>query len=214
VNLVSEFSHLPRTQEYLARLPDGLNSYPDAVVKGSLVRGISEFKTERFASRPLPSQLQAWIDAPPLASQWVSETRLVAFGIAVRESYFDTDGEYLAWTELPLTKTLRSPLYRVLFALLSPGRLVKSGSKRWGALRRGTSRELLERNENGNLGRIVFPPDLYDALYLSALLGALRIVYTMSGAQDPSVEIVESSSEFVVTEVRYDKALPRGPALD
>ncbi|MEM7157264.1 MAG: hypothetical protein AAF799_30715 [Myxococcota bacterium] len=210
---MGQFEGFPRTDEWLSTLPDGLDSYPEAVVKGSFVRGVLENPPEGFDLSRLPEPVQAMFDPLPLPSGWVPEAHMIALNGTLREAFFGSDEDYLDWGERNLRATLSGPLYRVIFAVLSPGRLSRGASKRWRALRRGTEREHLERNQNGNLGRITYPENLYERLYLDVLLRGLRTVYGLSGAKNPVVNVLEYTPTYAVTEVIYDRSKSRGPRI-
>ena len=206
---LDEFASTPRTAQWLASLPDGLDSYPECQVKGSMVRGYSEFMPEGVDLQRLPAPVRDLVTDPPLVSAWISETKMIALCLAFRELYFETDAGYLSWVEESLETMLAGRLYRVLFSVISPARMAKSAAKRWKALRLGTRREMVEFNDNGNLGRITYPENLYHPLYVEITLRGFMVIYRMSKAPAPVGRIVSHSPTAVLLEVRYDAALPR-----
>jgi hypothetical protein len=211
--VVPGFDELPMTSAFLERLPTGWDSYPEVRVKGSIVRGVIEHEPPGYELERVPEPLRSLLANPPLVSDWLPETHLVTLTLAFRDIFFQTDAAYLDWAEETLGSTLRGPLYRILFALISPGRLARSGAKRWGALRVGTSREHIELNENGNLGRIHYPAELYDPFFLETLLRGMTAVYRLSKAADPKIQVLEWTPESALIEVLYDQSQPRGAAI-
>lgn len=208
-----DYEGFPMTRAYVESLPAGLDAYPETVIKGSMARGMIELRPENFDAARLPAPIKALFDNPPLVSDWFPEAKLVAMSCAMREGFFESDEQYIAWVRQGLHKVFSGPLYRVVFALISPTRLVKSSTRRWGALRRGTQRELVELNENGNLGRVRYPAGLYNELYAQVVLAGLLAIYSLSRAPNPLGSVLEVSEHSTLLEVIYDRDRPRGPAL-
>jgi hypothetical protein len=209
----ADFDGFAMTRAYIDGLPDGLDSYPEVTIKGSMARGMIELQPDNFALSRLPISLQPLFVELPLVSQWMPEVKLIAMCCAVREAFFDDDDTYLNWVRGGLRSIFSSPLYRIAFAVVSPTRLVKSATKRWGAIRQGTEREIVELNENGNLGRVRHPPGLYNDLYARVLLAGLLAIYGLSRAPNPIGEVLEVSTHATLIEILYDASRPRGPAI-
>ena len=208
-----DYDGFPRTREYLDSLPAGLESYPEVQIKGSMARGMIELQPKNFELAALPPQLRPLFENPPLVSQWVPEVHLIAMCCAMREAFFESDEAYLQWVRQGLRQIFAGPLYRMVFALFSPTRLVKSSTRRWGAIRRGTQRELVELNVNGNLGRVRYPPRLYNDLYAKVLLEGLLTAYQLSRAPNPIGEVLEVAEHSTLLEIIYNRARPRGEPL-
>ncbi len=205
---------LPQTREYLASLPAGLESYPEATVKGSLMRELVNRPPPPMKIDAVPEDLRPLFDDPPLVSEWVPEVRLVALCMTTLEiAYEGEQAPYCDFIQKAMHDVMGSPLYRVLFALLSPHRLAKGSQKRWDALRRGTTRQLLERNENGNVGVIGYPPNLFNRFYIANTLAGLLGIYQLSRAPDPVGRILEWTPTSATLEIIYDQSKPRGRKL-
>lgn len=201
------------TAAYVESIPEGLDSYPDAQIKGSLARAMVELQPANFDASRLPPPIRALFDSPPLVSDWYPECRVVAMNMAMREAFFDTDEAYLAWVRDGLDEMMSGPLYRVVFKLVSPTRLARGAARRWGAFRRGTQREVMELNENGNLGRAMYPEGLYTQLYGECLLAGLLAAYALSRAKNPTGKVTQISNTCTEIEIIYDRDKARGPAL-
>lgn len=208
-----DYANLPHTRAYLDSLPAGLDSYPDATVKGSLVRALVERVPPAVLESDLPPEIRRLYDEPPLVSDWVPEVRLTAMAKVARDLAFDSDEGLQGFVREGLTEVFGGPLYRIVFALVSPTRLAKSGTKRWSAIVRGTKRELLEINENGNLGVIRYEPHLYDESICRLVLEALMVAYGLSRAPNPQGHLLEWTPTSAKLEVIYDRSRPRGPAV-
>ena len=204
------FGGLPLTSAYLERLPDGLGSYPDAQLKGSFVRAVIKALPDSLDPQQLPDELAEIILSPPELSEWVPEVRLITLMTVLRDVAFGDDDEYDAYTRGMLSSVLAGPMYRVLFAVISPNRMAVKGEDKWTHMHRGTRRESLERNQNGNLGQLHYPENLFSPLYIKMCAEAIATVYRLSRAPDPEVRILEYTATCTTLEVLYDRSLPRG----
>lgn len=181
----------PSVQAYLDRLPEGLASYPECRAKASLLR-------DMLASRPLdptaddlPQGLRALVAAPPPVSSWISEVEFCTASLAIYARHFGgTDmAAYQQWIFTFNTLLFRKPLYRVLFALVSPQRLLVGTEKRWGTFHRGTSLSVVDRGPTSARVRVEYPPHLYGIELLHAFAAALRSAVVVAGARRAFAEV-------------------------
>jgi uncharacterized protein (TIGR02265 family) len=100
--------------------------------------------------------------------------------------------DYETWAHRRNRDLLTRPLYRALFVLLTPERLLNGMQRRWNQFRRGTSVELLERGTDRVVLRVRFPTDLYEQTALHGLRGALRAALEAAGARGARIELVDS----------------------
>lgn len=207
------FPELPLTSAYLEQLPAGLDSYPDAQVKGSFMRAIVNVRPDGFDPHVLPDPIAEIFLNPPELSEWVPEVRLVTVMTALRDAAFDDDASHHAFESKMLASVLAGPMYRVLFAVISPRRMAVKGEDKWTHMHRGTRRESLEFNENGNLGRIHYPSHLFSPRYVDVCAEAIATVYRLSRAPDPAVRVLEYTPTSSLLEVVYDQGRPRGEVL-
>lgn len=131
---------LPSVDRYLERLPRGLSSHPECQVKASVYRdALASHGLESVISE-LPRELRELVLEPPPVSSWVPEVYANSIMMAIRDVHFEpgTVGvtAYSEWTRQRNLLLLTRPLYRALFLLLSPERLLKGLQRRWGAFRR------------------------------------------------------------------------------
>ena len=127
---------------YLARLPDGIASYPEMLTKGAIIRTIlAEAPRPLTEAVGLPLRVQELARTPPSASSWVTEVEGWAVVLAVHEHCFagpDGRTRFWTWGHAMNLQLFRSPLYRILFTVLSPERLWVGAARRWSAFHRGT----------------------------------------------------------------------------
>lgn len=187
-------------QSYLDALPRAEDSYPECSVKASLVRNA-------VADKPIPSHfalppvVRALVDAPPPVSVWVSEVHFNVVMYAIREHHFGGDRDaFLSWVYAQNRKLFDTTLYRAIFFVVSPERLLVNMEKRWGSFRTGT--ELRHRSlAPKHLELIVrAPANLYTLEVADGMSVAVRAAIDAAGA-NASVVTPSISSP---TEVRFD----------
>lgn len=188
-------------EAYLAGLPAGLASHPRCMAKGSLLRDALRLRPIAPPQGSLPEPILALIEQPPAVNAWVHEVAFNAAVLAIYDEAFggrDLDG-FEDWVCDFNRDLFRRPVYRVLFALVSPSRLVALSASRWSAFHRGTSLLILERSEESARLRVEFPRGLFVRPMLRAISGGVRAAVTVAGATEVVSEletIAETSAEY------------------
>jgi uncharacterized protein (TIGR02265 family) len=195
---------LPIVAAYLAKLPGGADAFPECSVKASLVRNALDDRP-LSPDVPLPAPVRALVDRPPPVSVWVPEVHFHVVMLAILEAHFGgrSDAGYLAWVHDQNARVLSTPLYRVLFLVVSPERLVVGMQQRWGAFRRGTEPRLVTRGPRDVELRVHSPPHLYGPLNVEGMSHALRAAVECAGARDARVEGEIASPTEVVYRFRW-----------
>lgn len=174
-------------ESYIASLPDGLASYPEARVKGSLVRSsLTASPRPLTVGMGLPPRLEAIILAPPAASDWIPEAELWALRTCMYDRDFADAGGMAAYSEWVYglnLRLLRSPLYRILFAVLSPERLFVGSTNRWSAFHKGTSMEDVQATRGRGRFRLKTPPYLVPDIGRIGAESAHRAALELAGAE-------------------------------
>lgn len=196
-------SPLPRTRAYVEALPEGLDSYPQTLLKGSACGAILQNLPE-IDLAVIPDELRGMLENPPPVSVWIPEIPVAALIHTLCESHFTDDEAFLAWAEAGFANYFGSALYRILFAVLSPVRLARGADKKWGALRQGSRREMIEATETYNRGRIVYPPHAFSRLYVEMLCRGFVAAYRLSRAKNPAVRLLSWSPTESTLEIVYD----------
>lgn len=137
--------------------------------------------------RGMPASLRELAERPPLPNAWVSEVSFNALMMAYQASV--PRREFEAWVYDRNKKLLQSPLYRVLFLVVSPERLFNGVSNRWGAFRRGSRLELLAMVGKSAELALHFPAHLHDEVTLGNMVIALRAAAEAAGARSPEVRL-------------------------
>jgi|LNFM01.1.fsa_nt_gb hypothetical protein len=182
---------LPETCAYIDALPDGLASFPQCEVKGSVVRQIVE-GVDRSLLSALPEQSRALIAEPPPVSAWVREVPVNVLLIATAEHLVRVSGRRDAMIERAFDASqqlLSTPLYKILFLVVSPERLIAGVDRRWNALRRGSRLELLSHSAQSAQLRAHFPTGLYTRSLLELRAASMRAALACAGARGAEVEL-------------------------
>ena len=199
-------TNLPTVQKYLEQLPLGIDSHPECQAKASVLRNALASRSLVDVLDALPAPVRELVVDPPPVSTWVREVHALVAMLAIRDVHFPLGAhglaEYEAWTHRRNRELLTRPLYRALFLVLSPDRLIDGMQKRWGHFRRGTSIELLERERGRAKVRIRFPTRLYEETVLAGLRGALRAALEAAGAHEIEIETEHAG----VRDARYSLA--------
>jgi hypothetical protein len=190
---------LPLLATYLATLPGGAGAHPQCTVKASVLRDAIESRP-LGPGLPLPPEIRALVDRPPAVSAWVPEVHFNAVMLIIRDAHFGGDADrFHAWVYEQNLRLLSTPLYRALFLVLSPERLIVGMEKRWAMFRRGTTPGVIRHGAKDVELRVQAPPNLYMAPTVEGTSAALRAAIACAGALPPQVE----GSVRSATEVAY-----------
>ena len=177
---------------YLAGLPAGLDSFPECVAKGSVLRStLVQQPVAEIAAR-LPAPLRALVVDPPVDSEWMSEVRLVAIYLGVTDVRGYGDADVLAWARDRNRALFRNPAYRILMAVSSPATLLRGATMRWSNWHRGSTLEIEGITDAGVRALLRFPPGLFGDLMLKVFGEAFSAGLELARAPAPaaSVELV------------------------
>jgi hypothetical protein len=187
----------PSLDTYLARLPDGLASYPEALAKGATIRAsIEAMPAEIRRGDGLPPRLRELLRDPPTTNAWGSEVEMWALVLAAYDTSFGTSGvaAYDTWAYELNRRLLGGPLYRVLFAVISPERLFVGASKRWAAFHRGTTMDISDMAHGGGKLRLTTPASMLPRVAQVALAAGYRAAFDLAGGKGVEVTVEEQSS--------------------
>lgn len=182
---------LARLERWLAGVPRGLDSYPEALAKGSLARSVLAGQPVAELVPLLPPPLGTLASDPPMAGEWLPEAHLVALIHAVADVRRMSDAEVCAWARAQNRALFESPAYRILMAVVSPGSMIRFAARRWENWHRGTSLEAGEIADEGVRLTLRFPPGLFDPLVLRAYAGVFEVALEMAHARSPEVVLEE-----------------------
>ncbi len=189
---------LPSVESYLEGLQNGADSYAQCRIKGSVVVGALAGcgVPLPFAPGLVPPEVEALTRELPSVNDWVSEVHYSALLLAVAELRFrGPEGlhDFDRWILEENRRLLTGPLYRVLFMVASPERIVRAGGERWGRFHRGSTLSVRVESKGYVAGHLAYPANLFPALTLRGFGMALRAAAEAAGAQDVSVSHVVKS---------------------
>lgn len=203
----------PRLAAYISRLPEGLESHPEARCKASIARGLIDALPRPFDLELLPPALRELVERPPASTEWILETLNTAIYVAAADYFFyEDENAYDEWVDQIGAAVFSSPMYRILMFVASPRRLAKGAERRWSAFHRG-SRYNTQLHDWGTETVIEFPSFLFPRVALRAMASAVRAAYRASGAPNATVDILELGEVHAVTRAVWfpEKFDARGP---
>ena len=183
-----------RLERYLACLPDGVNSYPDVVVKASTFTAAFADKPVPIKRGQVPAPIEKLILNPPFVSAWVPEVQMISIFNLFGDYHFEGRGgtaAFLDWIYAQNQKLLGGKLYRALFWFLTPEQVFRGVEQRWNAFRRGTSLIIVERSERYAVFEFRYPRHMHDDEGLLAVGAALRLAGEAAGAKSTTLELLD-----------------------
>jgi hypothetical protein len=196
----------PLVHELVSKLPDGFDSYPEFVSKFSVLRA-------RFMRRPtavdpalLPRPVADLFVAPPASSAWVPSVTVQTAALAFADTHFGGPGgetRYLALVRSDNERNLSSPLYRALFALISPEGLSRRLSERWNAFHRGPTLTAVERTPRSVTLALEYPRSFYHPLTLRGLAVAFDVAVIAAGGKATTAIHQEESETRTTYRIRW-----------
>lgn len=198
----------PVTARFLERLPAGVHSHPQCLVKASVLRDVVDSKPLAPADLEcLPQEVVQLVVEPRPLSAWIPEVHALTAMLAVRDLHFapGTVGlkAYERWTRERNRRLLGRPLYRALFLLLSPTRLLRGVGRRWSMFRQGSTLEMLSQEPGKASLQVVYPSFLFDDTVARGLTGALVAATELAGGREAEVEIQSVAEQRTKFEIRW-----------
>lgn len=185
--------------DYLATLPDGMRSYPRALVKGNVLDETLAW-LEEIGAPPDPALVGAIRSARPLGhtAEWVPDVLVNALSLQIADVAFPSGAAWLDAVYRRQRAVYATPVYRALMLVLSPTLLTMGAKDRWAAYRRG-SELVVDRWNKAEAGRRVttgtlrHPPGLYAELHIRGFAHAILAAVDACGARDSTMELLSES---------------------
>lgn len=192
----------PSVAAYLARIPGGLAAHPECVAKASLFRSIVDDKPLRDL-KGLPPAIVELILHPPPPTAWVPEVHFRALMRAVYDTHFASRPDFYRWAYEAQRRLFDGPLYRILFAMVSPERVAVTAEARWGKFHKGFT--LDAKIQKGLLHVVLGHPSfLADAFDHHATLEGVRAALELAGAAHVTTTVDEVTSTCGVFTIRWE----------
>ena len=191
----------PRVLEYLDQLPEGIHSYPGALVKNSVVRAwVEGHDIERLAAT-LPEALVPLVRKQVAITSWAPEVHAMIIYLQARELFFEDDDSYVRDAKERNRKLLSGPLYRVVLSLLSAERIGKTSRRVFNLMHRGTELTVDVKRWPW-VWRAEFPaylvPQIMGRCYTTAVVASLEL-NGQEGVDAHLVDLTPTTLEFSVT---------------
>ena len=186
--------------EYIRRLPDGLDSYPECKSKGTLIRSALEGQPVHAMKPGLPPRVAEMIANPPGAGFWIPAVLSDAVFYAIVDNFYPSEESVLQWTRERTVRTAQSRLYRALTRLAGPVPLLKIASAVHGRFQKGTGLDVLGHSANSVSVRLHHPPYLHGGLNHLSNVALFEAMVGLSGVVGARFEMVLSEPE----EARYE----------
>ena len=191
---------MPRTTAWLEGLPQGLDSYPECQVKGSLLRRLVKSQSLQPHLSLLPSELLEWFRTPPLVSAWVPEVHMFAMLHALRDLVYDEPTLH-AFVSSGIQRMISSPLYKIMFLVVTPTRLLYGIGRRWDQFHRGTTMTATDLGDVIDV-HVEHPPCLYSPTIRGLTAATFLTAVTAAGGRGYRVEAMHDESTATVAVFR------------
>jgi len=193
-------------QDYLGRLPSGLDSHRDSLCKGSLIHMVLDDPDMKRRLWPhLPVELR--FEPLPPVSAWVPEVQHLAMWSVMRDTLFSSDEEIAACSRELNARLFAKPLYRALMWVASPDLLLRGAAQRWGQFHRGSAVEVVDRKKSAEGEsvevRLSYPTNLFAPIHCLLFAGAVEAALYAAGARDPRHEIASSTPKQTMLRLRW-----------
>ncbi len=186
---------LSSLDQYVAELPNGLDSYPEHRIKAAFTRSLLEQSPVRPAG--LPGPVGELVEHPPLISAWIPEVHHQAVMLAVVDQAFSSkEGPFLSTMLAMQRRLLGHKIYAPLLQLVSPARLLNQASKRWAKFHQGTALQVSPTRDNEVWLRVEHPPGMFSAVGRRALASGFRAAIEVARSENGDVEVAVAGPDF------------------
>ncbi|HEY3450170.1 MAG TPA: hypothetical protein VGK67_27700 [Myxococcales bacterium] len=186
---------LKELSTFVAGLPNGLESYPECLVKGTIVRSflLDCVPVATLEAAALPQPVAALLRTPPLNSVWASEVEFFGALLAVRDLLGLDDAAWKRWFESRNHQALTNPVLRLVMNFTSAEMLLSLSQAYWGMTHKGSRMTTIERASHTATMLFEHPRGLVNADVGVFLTVALAVPLALSRAKSPSV-VMQSST--------------------
>ena len=182
-----------RLTTYLQHFDGGLAAHPTACMKASIVR-------EALLSRPLlettirsvPMALREVLREPPLPNAWLPVTYVAGTLLTIADQYGLDDETFVSWRREQYASLLSGPLYRMLFAVVSPEKLVQGAAYKLKSLAKDSLVvDHVETTRGNGEVKLSWPAHLIPPLLARSLMEGVRAALDLARAKNPKVQMRE-----------------------
>jgi hypothetical protein len=204
----SSFGGYPRVERYLALLPRGLESYPEAQCIARAYACMLP-QSQPLAEDPhLPAPVRRCLEGR-FPGEWIGEVMGNVLMLLIREQRFTADAPFFDWYRATIIRPLfETPAIRLLMHVLSPTLAVMGAAKRWSAMHRGTELVLgkVTEAQGQRQARLTLrtPAHLFGDPLLASRLGvAYRMALDAARARETDVRTSSPDPQSVVFDLSW-----------
>ncbi len=191
-------------EDYIAKLPDGFASYPDAQCKASVLNVFTRDYRELLLEKLPSDELRNLIADPPPDSVWISEVEVQSIFHVLREVEFPVESDYVEYARKMNRELLSSGLYRALFRVLSHSRVVRMTGTAWARFHIGSTLLVETEEKKSHIFHMEFPPYLLGPINLRAIVTAGEYALELGGAERVYSKILETSPTSMRVRIGWD----------
>ncbi len=164
---------LSRLEGYLQGLPQGADSHPECVGRGTLMLNVLQTNplTPPELAR-LPPFVRAYFEKPPLHASWVPEVHIWSTVFAVGDVKGLDARAFAAWSLESNRRLCEGLRLKVQLDILNSAQSAEMGAMTWTTTHHGTRLEVVGFGPEHTLARLEFPKNLLNLLALECLAGA------------------------------------------
>jgi len=180
-------------QRYLDGLPAAENAYPQCSMKAAFVN-LTRERTPFVATPDMPDWLKAFIDARWPATEWVPLVQCNAWVLAMIDGLWGGSVErYLRFNYETNLDYAKSPMFKLLYMMISPGFLMRHVPLAFRRGIRGPGFTVLRSEPGLATVQIAFPHGLYDEVIAQGWTAAFRAMLEATGTNDVQVVLAKHS---------------------
>jgi hypothetical protein len=186
---------MPLMSDYLAALPDGLDSYPECTAAASMATFNKQARKVILPGEGVPPAIADMLTRRLLDTEWVPEVHYHAMALAIADHHgIDAAGFKDFWFDV-MKLIMASAPYRFMFRLLSGEQIVRASAARWRKFHRGPFE--LDAKADDGVARIVltYPPHLINEALALGYEGVFAAYGAVSRARGGRCERVAFTPE-------------------
>jgi hypothetical protein len=182
---------LATVENYLARLPGGIQAYPECRHKGDALSLWLRTSPTSGVTERVPPEAAAVLASASHLPVWVPEVHASVLYLAIRDVHFADDGAFLLHAIECNRKLLDTPTNRVLFWVVSPKDMLRAAGSRWGSFHRGSTLSVRIRGDTSAELELGFPPHLLPEIVLRGNGTGFAAALETAGARDVVVDMID-----------------------
>lgn len=192
---------LPRVHAYLAALPAGMDSYPEAQTKASVYQALHALYPVAPTLPALPPAARSELREPRAAGVWMSTVHANVLELACADVHGLSDARFVDAAFEMNRRLLKGPMYRALFYVMSTALMLRTAAGSWRRFHVGSELTMRAAGSAGEI-TLTFPTHLHPPLILMEKAQAYRAAIEATGAHEVEAlldEVTPTSAHFTLS---------------